>query len=280
MPVTPSDLASLTTIMRAAATARILPRFRNLETDDVSTKSGPADLVTLADVEAEADMTAALRLAMPGTLVVGEEAVAADPRLLDGLADADRAVILDPVDGTWNFAKGLSLFGMIAAVTEKGQPVAGVLLDPLLDDWIIATSDGPARLVRHDGRSVDLQTSKAIHMDQMVGYVPMSHLPRTARSKVAAQFSDLGRLTSLGCSCHEYRMLAQGHADFCLSGPKPQPWDHVAGSLIVTRAGGTSRMLDGRSYDASVNEGYLLTASSETVWEVVAERLSFLIQDD
>jgi fructose-1,6-bisphosphatase/inositol monophosphatase family enzyme len=64
--------------------------------------------------------------------VVGEEAVSRDPDLLNGLGEADLAFILDPVDGTLNFASGLPLFGVMAAVLRRGEVICGIILDPMV----------------------------------------------------------------------------------------------------------------------------------------------------
>ena len=142
--------------VRKAARDCILPRFRQLSVADVSTKSGPGDLVTLADTEAEAQITAEIGALWPEAVVLGEEAVAADPANRDRMAQADWAVIIDPVDGTWNYAKGLATFGVILSVCHRGQPVFAMLYDPLMDDWIEASPGQGARAPRGPaGRRVD-----------------------------------------------------------------------------------------------------------------------------
>ena len=276
MPLTQTETDRLIEIMRAAARAQVLPRFRNLSAAEIDTKSGPTDLVTLADTEAERAMTEALRAAWPGIEVVGEEAIAADPALRDRIGTAPRVVVLDPIDGTWNFAKGLALFGMIAAVVEGPDTVAGVLYDPVLDDWIMAGAEGPAVICRPDAAPRPLRCSEVTAPEAVQGFLPLGLLPRDKRAAVAASTTDFSRVYSLRCSCHEYRMLAQGHAEFCMSGPAPHAWDHAAGALIVARAGGVTRMLDGTPYHAGITEGYVLTAASEPVWQMVAERFAFL----
>lgn len=278
MPLTASDQQALIAIVRAAARDCILPRFRRLAVADVSTKSGPTDLVTLADTEAEAQITSAVRALLPGALVVGEEAIAANPSLRDTIGTADLAVIIDPVDGTWNFAKGLPLFGVILAVTERGQPVFGLLYDPVMDDWIIAAQGGPATRVMAEGTFHRLHTATDTRFGPMAGYVPLGLMPRAQRGAVAAAMADFGRASSLRCACHEYRMVAQGHAGFALSGPVPHAWDHAAGVLCVQQAGGTVRMLDGSPYHAGLTRGHVLAAGSEAVWDAVAARFGFLLQ--
>lgn len=264
----------LAEILKAAARAEILPRFRRLGEGDIATKSGPDDLVTEADIRAEARIAAALRDLLPGALIVGEESVSEDATLLDGLGTAELSAIIDPVDGTWNFARGLALFGMILALGKRGRVTHGLLYDPLLDDRIEAHEEGPCELVTSDGGRRVLSTSKISDPDRMNLYVSLALLPAERQHAVAAAFPGFGRVTSLRCSCHEYRLIAQGHAEAALAAVL-NPWDHAAGALAVTRAGGVARMLDGRGYHLGLprDAGYLLTASSEAAWEAVAARL-------
>jgi fructose-1,6-bisphosphatase/inositol monophosphatase family enzyme len=265
----------LVAIVREVARAEIVARFRALAPTDISTKSGPGDLVTVADRAAEAAMTAAIRALMPEATVVGEEAISADPALRDVIATADPCVIIDPVDGTWNFAKGLALFGVLVAVTRRGRPVWGMLYDPLLDDWIIADADG-TRMVQGDRVTV-LRSSIQTRTERMVGFVPVGLFPRSQRPQVLAALAPFSRATSLRCACHEYRLIAQGHAEFALSGPVQHAWDHAAGVLAVEQAGGVARFLDGAPYDAGRRRGPLLVAASEPVWDQVAAQFGFLV---
>jgi fructose-1,6-bisphosphatase/inositol monophosphatase family enzyme len=275
-PITPAQRDLLLAAVRQAARERIMPRFRALEAGHVTTKSGPADLVTLADTEAEAQITAAVRAAWPEAVVLGEEAVAADPSLRAAMGTAELCVIVDPVDGTWNFAKGLAVFGVLLAVLRRGEPVWGLLHDPVMDDWIVAAPGQPAGFVTGAGFARPLATSAEARIEHMNGYMPLGLFPRAARERIVEEFPDFLRITSLRCAAHEYRMVAQGHAEFCLSGPVPHPWDHAAGVLAVQAAGGVSRFLDGQPYSATRAEGVLLSAGSRAAWDSLASRFAFL----
>lgn len=275
-PITQDQRALLLRIVRDAAREAIMPRFRALDPSQIATKSGPADLVTLADTEAEALIRERVGAAWPEAAVLGEEAVAADPSLRLQMGTADPCVIVDPVDGTWNFAKGLSLFGVLLAVLRGGKPVWGLLYDPVMDDWIEAAAGEPARLVSADGRERILRSSREARPGRLTGYMPLGLYRREERARIVAEFPDFLRITSLRCALHEYRMVAQGHAEFALSGPTPHPWDHAAGVLAVQGAGGVARFLDGSPYDAARPKGVLLAAGSEAAWESLARRFAFL----
>ena len=103
------------------AKTAVLPRFRNLTKDDVRTKSGPGDLVTAADEEAELLLSKGLTDLWPGSLVIGEEAAAADESVLDHLTKPERVWLIDPIDGTANFVAGYAAFALVLALVENGE---------------------------------------------------------------------------------------------------------------------------------------------------------------
>ncbi|MDT8328046.1 MAG: inositol monophosphatase [Roseovarius sp.] len=278
-PMTPAQQTALVNMVRRAARAEIMPRFRNLAQGEVTTKSGPHDLVTEADHLAEAMLARGLQRMFPHALIVGEEAVAAKPGLRDEVAKAELAIIIDPVDGTWNFAHGLPLFGVIIAVTRFGRPVLGLLYDPVADDWIIADETTPSRLGAALGTERPVRVSPGGALDRLQGYVHFSLMAQDQQEVMAPLIPALARVTSLRCSCHEYRLLAQGSVDFIMSGML-NPWDHAAGVLICQKAGGVAMMLDGRDYNAEITEGFLLCASNMPTWERLRDHFAALLGED
>ncbi|ARO15158.1 putative inositol monophosphatase protein [Ketogulonicigenium robustum] len=279
MPVSPQLEHDLIAIMRAAATAEILPRFRNLKSSEIATKSHPGDLVTAADILSERMMTAQIPTVMPDALVVGEEAISENPALRADIGRADPCVILDPVDGTWNFTKGVALFGMILAVARGQVPEFGVLYDPVTQDWVVAHAGQPTRFVTADGFSQTTQTSSETDIACMTGFVPFEIMARHHRQTVTAAMDGFAGATALRCSCHEYRMIARGQAEFLVSHHIPNPWDHAAGVVAVRGAGGVARFIDGEDYNVARRHGYLVTAANEDIWQLVADRFRFLQAD-
>ncbi|QJQ95672.1 MULTISPECIES: inositol monophosphatase [Halomonadaceae] len=263
-------------IVRRAAKAEILPRFRNLDADTIETKSGPQDLVTIADKGAEAMIQREVLERFPEATVIGEEAVADNPALLTRIAEAEMAVIVDPVDGTWNFARNLTQFGVILAAASRGETVFGLLYDPVMDDWIVARRGCGAFYMRPDGTERRLEVSATRPLDEMTGFTSLRHFPRELQSPLAATFPGFSRMMTIGCACHEYRTLASGFADFTLAGAV-MPWDHAAGVLVHQEAGGHAALLNGRAYRPTIHQGPLLVASSEESWERLCERFAFLL---
>ena len=273
--LTAAQQTHVVNVLRRAARAEVLPRFRNLAPADIDTKSGPHDLVTAADLAAEAMITRALAAAYPDALIIGEEAVSADPALQDKIANAPLAFILDPIDGTSNFAHGLSTFGMILAVTRFGKPAFGVIYDPVNDDWVISDDTSTPRFERALGQSRPLRVSMGKQIEDLSGFVPLGNFSKELRVKVAATMPSFAKVNSLRCSAHEYRTVAQGHADFVLSGTL-HPWDHAAGALICAQAGAHVEMLSGGPYDATLRTGHILVAPDKTTWNRLRKVFAFL----
>ncbi len=276
--LTKAQRAHVINIVRRAARAEIMPRFRNLGAGDIRTKSSPSDLVTEADTRAEAMIARALQIAFPHALIVGEEAVAEAPELLDGIKDAQLAFHIDPVDGTWNFAHGLAVFGVIIAATRYGTPVFGMIYDPVADDWAIADEAMTPQLQRPLGAARDLKVAMGQPLEKLCGNIPLHLFPRDMQPQLAATFPGFARVLNLRCSAQEYRMLAQGHIDFGLTALL-HPWDHAAGALIARRAGAHVEMLDGGEYTANRRSGHLLVAPDKVTWNKLKKVFGFLIAE-
>lgn len=277
-PLSRAQKTQLINLVRRAARAEILPRFRKLDTLQIETKSHAMDLVTAADTAAEAMIARGLQMAFPSALIVGEEAVEQNPKLRDKIAEAEMCFLIDPVDGTWNFANGIAAFGTMVAATRFGKPVFGLIYDPLGDDYMIADEDTQAAFVPSNGAPRKLKTAEPKEIGEMVSYIHLKLMDEEVQPQMAALFPKIGMPGALKCSAHEYRLLAQGTADFVLS-PKQTPWDHAPGVILCQQAGGHAAMLDGSDYSAALTEGYLLSASSKETWEKVAAELAFLLPE-
>ncbi|MCO6416245.1 inositol monophosphatase [Siccirubricoccus sp. KC 17139] len=258
-----SEVAAL---LRQAAQAEILPRWRRLEADAIRTKTGPLDLVTDADEAAERVIAAGLRRLFPGCLVVGEEACAADPALLGRLRGAELAFVVDPVDGTANFAAGLPLFGCMAAAIHRGEVIAGWIHDPLGDDTAIALRGEGAWIETAAGARRDLRVAAPVPVGQMVAAVSWGYMVPPLKAQVTARLPQLGAVIALRCAAHEYRLAAEGHAH-ALVYNRLYPWDHAPGWLLHREAGGYSARFDRTPYSPVEFTGGLIVAPSRAAWE-------------
>ncbi|GGC06450.1 inositol monophosphatase [Marivita lacus] len=276
-PLTPAQRTQIINLVRRTARAEILPRFRTLAHTDIDQKSGPMDVVTAADRDAEKMIVRGLLAMFPNALMVGEETVTDEK--VAALADAEMAFTIDPVDGTWNFAHGLATFGVILSMTRFGIPVFGLIYDPITDELLIADESGPAQITAPRRPTRNVSVSKGGPVEDLSGFSSFYNLPQAKRPQMAGLMTRFRQLYMLRCSAHEFRMVAQGHVDFVLCASLT-PWDHAAGALIVQRAGGHVACLDGSEYRAQMREGYLLAASDAATWGRVRDAMSFLLDAD
>jgi Archaeal fructose-1,6-bisphosphatase and related enzymes of inositol monophosphatase family len=128
-PILPELKGVVTDLLREGANRFILPRFQNLSSQDIATKSSKTDFVTIADQETEAWLTPRLFEAQPG-FVIGEEAAALLPSIRDQIPTGYSWTI-DPLDGTKNFVKGKPAFCSMVALLWNGHPIECWIWQPL-----------------------------------------------------------------------------------------------------------------------------------------------------
>lgn len=261
------DPDSVTTLLRRASAEIILPRFQKLARHHIREK-GPGDLVTIADTEAEQMLTPLLAALAPGSAVVGEEAVAADRDVLQHLAGTAGVWLLDPVDGTFNFAHGNPNFAVIVAFVEHGLVRAGWIHEPVEGEtvWAIA-GQGAWR----DHRRLVLPEPPPA--EEMVGVVS-GRLPDGRRARqVLEESGRLGRMENIRCAGRTYAKLAAGEFHYAYFS-RSMPWDHAAGWLIHREAGGYGAFLDDTGYSPARSDHPLLLAPDRASWERLRALLS------
>ncbi len=266
------DAGEVVQLVRAAARAEIMPRFRRLTPELIRTKSGPTDFVTAADEAAEALISTGLARLFPGCVVVGEEAASADPSLLSRLADAELAFVVDPIDGTANYCAGLPLFGVMVAAVVRGEVVASVIHDPVVDDSSIAVRGEGAWSESPDGVRVDLRVAAPVAPRHMQGAVSWRYMPTARRDAVLRNLPRVASSWDYRCAAHEYRALAAGHWHYLMFN-RLMPWDHLPGWLLHREAGGWSARFDGSAYAPGDLGGGLICAPDRDSWQALRECL-------
>lgn len=249
----------------------ILPRFRNPGTV-VRSKTSALDLVTDADEAAEEQISRFLEAAFPGVLVIGEEACHREPLLLSQLASAALAVTVDPIDGTANFAAGLPLFGVMAAVVEHGVTTAAVILDPITRSYSAALKKHGAFEHAADGSVRRLGAATAAPLRAMTGMVSWRFMPQAQRDHVLANLTCVAQTWDHRSAAHEYRALIAGHSHFLVFN-RLMPWDHLPGVLLQQEAGGFAAKFDGSPYVPGETGGGLICAPSESCWQTLRTAL-------
>jgi fructose-1,6-bisphosphatase/inositol monophosphatase family enzyme len=265
MRISLSEAEALDRLLRDAARSITLPRFRHLGAGAVRQKTGPLDLVTDADEAAEAFITEALQNTYPGCLVVGEEAASRDHALLDRLADAELAFVVDPIDGTSNFAAGLPLFGSMVAAVVRGRVQASVILDPVSDSASVAVLGQGAWEIAADGTRTRLHVAAPVPPSHMTGAASWRYLSPELRDEVLPNLRLVAQVWDFRCAAHQYRMLAAGHCHFVMFN-RLMPWDHLPGCLLHQEAGGYAARFDGSAYVPGQTAGGLICAPDRESW--------------
>ena len=234
--MTPALHTAVEAIMRDAATRAILPRFQHLAASEIFEKAAD-DLVTVADKESEAILAEGLARLMPDAAIVGEEAVAGDPALMRLLGEK-LCWIIDPLDGTTNFLRGIPHFAVSIACKYRGRLEHAVVLDPVRQEEFTASRGRGAQLngrrLRVSGRtSLDgalLGTGfpfRDNQMDNLDNYLGMFR----------ALVGQTAGIRRAGAASLDLAYVAAGRFDaFWESGLSE--WDMAAGALLIQEAGG------------------------------------------
>jgi len=218
-------------LLRRVADDEILSRFGKLRPSDIHGKGLHGDKVTTADLEAENRIRDGLLKLLPGSVVVGEEDAYKSPEILARLHGKQPVWVVDPVDGTGNFAKSKPCFAVICALIEGGKTKMGWILDPVAGVCITACKGAGTYLA---GQRLTINPPPG-GLKSMTGSVGKGLQKRLEKRSKKGQ---PGRFVRYHCVGREYMDLALGKLHFALYGGKMMPWDHAAGVLLVTEAGG------------------------------------------
>lgn len=262
------DLTPVAAHMRAVADAEIRPRFRALANHDIRLK-GPGDYVTEADESAERALGPLLRSVLD-VPVIGEEATAANPALLDTLRDAERAWVVDPVDGTANFVHGSPIYAVMVALVEAGRATAGWILHPETgtmysalpgEEATIEVSPHVLATAISAGRARPRAAGSA--MDGLRGAVSMRYAAEEYLPGLAAAQDELGEFVAPRmCAGFDYADLVTGEVDYLMFS-RTLPWDHAPGAAIAHASGCRVGRLDGSAYRPGVPGEPLLAARAD-----------------
>ncbi len=229
---TPSEF--LTTAIDAALQAGKL--LREMLSDSraakgITTKRNPADLVTRADRMAEDLITGLLRERFPDHGVLAEEGTAH--------AGKEDRWIIDPIDGTTNFAYGVPLFVVSIALEHRGDLVTGVIYHPPMDELFVAER-GRGAYLRRSGREEPLKVSP---LETVAETIVATGLPYDIREtgRNAREIERLVRtaieVRILGAAALHLAYVAAGRVAAFWE-PGLNAWDIAAGALLVQEAGG------------------------------------------
>ncbi len=255
----------LLSIFRYVSERVIMPRWQNLASSEVEEKAKD-DLVTVADKETEAFLTEALAKLAPGIAIVGEEAAHDDPSIMGRLSGP--CWIIDPIDGTSNFARGEGYFAIMVALADAGEAIGGWIYDPRRDRLISARRGEGAKI---DGERFIASAS---------GEEPatLAAMKRFMLDEQRALFEEAIEphytlVTAPGCAAEQYPLTATGQHDLAIY-ERTLPWDHAAGCLFLNEAGGACRRLDGTAYRVDDGRKGMVAAATPALFDALAGRLN------
>jgi fructose-1,6-bisphosphatase/inositol monophosphatase family enzyme len=254
-------------VIRETAAAEIMPLWQNLCAHQVEFKQLD-DAVTVADQASEQRLARELAALLPGSLVIGEESVHANPILMTALDSVRPVWVIDPLDGTNNFAAGEGPFAVMVCLVYHGETLAAWIFDPLEQTMLQAERGAGATL---NGERLTISPFSG-DTSSIAGALSTKYLPETLRPAALKGATQLGPTRASGCAGYDYRALARGDYQFAFY-YRTLVWDHAPGVLITTEAGAIGRCYNGSPYAPRADATGLLCASDEHTWETVHELL-------
>ena len=253
------------TVMADAAERAIRPRYQHLAAGDIVEKAHD-DLVTIADKESEAILSDGLAHILPEAAIVGEEAAHADPAILSRLGE-DLCWIIDPLDGTNNFAQGKAPFGILIALAQGGETIGGWIYDVLTGRFCHARRGEGAYL------NGDRLIARTTGGQPPVAAISLLFADAARREALQTQIAPHYTLVDVPrCAAEQYPRLALGVNDVSVF-ERTLAWDHAAGVLFLNEAGGKAARFDGSPYRVDDDRRGLIGAASPALWEALACRM-------
>ena len=253
-------------VMADAAARAIRPRYQHLAAADIIEKASD-DLVTIADKESEAILAEGLARILPEAAIVGEEAAFADPSIM-GRLGSDLCWIIDPLDGTNNFAHGRPPFGILVALAQGGETIGGWIYDVLSGRFCHARLGEGAYL---NGERLIAQTSGE---NPAIAAISVLFADPARRAALMDHVAPHYRMVDIPrCAAEQYPRLATGVNDVSIF-ERTLAWDHAAGVLFLNEAGGKAARFDGTPYRVDEDRKGLIGAASPALWDELAARMA------
>lgn len=258
------EIERVARIMREVAAEEIMPRWRNLAGADVVEKTGPGDIVTVADRAAEMQLARRLTELVAGSRVIGEEGVHADPSVMQHFGSGDPVWVIDPIDGTSAFAKGERAFAVMVALVRGEELLAGWILAPASGELHMGERGSGVWRAR-DGEVQRLMRPSIPTMEKaLIGLLGRRHVSNARRAEIKSRGAAFGALENVSCAGLDYPRLLSGTAHFAIYN-KSEPWDHLPGLALAGEQGFVFSKHDGSPYRPGDNTGGLVIAPSVDV---------------
>ena len=260
---------SVLLILQHASESIILPRYKRLSASDVSTKTSETDFVTVADREAEAQITSKLLHLLPGSCCIGEESVA-EGRCDVSASDADYTWTVDPIDGTRNFVAGHEHFCCMVSLIKQDQPIRSWIYRPLIGDAVVASRKKGVQHYLPTGRVVACKPRyRQMPLPLLQGTLNAMGFDLSIRDQVRDRLKGLQGRFHLGSAGIDALHIALGQSDYLMHS-KLTPWDSVPVELTCRELGYHVRLAPDETPFHWKAKGVLLAASTKLQWRQMA----------
>jgi myo-inositol-1(or 4)-monophosphatase len=233
-----ADELGFATDLARRAGALLTASYERLERIDYKSKR---DVVTDADYASERLVIDAIKARYPGDAILAEESGEHAGVLRDDGSHNGRTWVIDPLDGTVNYANGIPYYCVSIGLVVDDQPAVGVIFDPARDDLYDATADGPARL---DGEPITAST-KEVLSDYVVSLAVIGRGGLMRERRIAPRIRIHRRMGSAALSL---AYVANGRFDAFVQNGGLSPWDVAAAGLIAERSGAVVTSVTGGSW--------------------------------
>ena len=250
--------------LQAAAETFVLPKFGNLQSADIGVKTGPHDLVTVADKNVESWLAPRLQDLQAGHCI-GEEAVAETPALRQYAGDG-YAWAIDPIDGTNNFVNGVTDFCSMVALMWNGVPLQCWIWLPIEKALYYAAAGSGAYCYRDTNKTLLKISQPPVDPLVMRGSGNTKGLEEPYKSAVLTRMRTIAGRHYIGSAGVLATRIAEGTEDFLMHG-RATPWDHAPVDLLCREAGGHAAMITGARPFNAVDNGPIMAASSLVGWQ-------------
>lgn len=260
----PDLIHAVSNLLREAGETYVMPVFGKREANPA--EKSPGEWVTKADKDCELFLERTLQAQIPGSVVIGEEAASANPKILHRLRGDENIWLVDPLDGTSNFARGVSPFAIMVALVRSGVTVASWILDPVSNQLSVSEKGAGSWI---NGEQINI-SEHSLELNLMSGAVLRRFLPSELAEHIngiETRFANLSPGSK--CAGDDYLSIARGSMDFTLYW-RTLPWDHAPGVLFLEEAGGIATRPDGSPYHpADHGRPGLLVARNKETWAKV-----------
>ena len=247
----------------------VLHYYKNLKSEDISTKSSNDDYVSIADKKSEEIIMKQLKGFLDVSDILGEETAFLDEQY-DKYLDKSLLWVVDPIDGTKNYINGKDNFCSMISLVSYKLPIATFIYYPLKNIFVYAFKNYGAFIVDTNNKISDKLLIKSTNTLKTIGSGGTKGIPEDYRPSILHNLKSSTERLFIGSAGIETIMLAKNEIQFIFHG-RVTPWDHSPMDLITKEAGGCVYMAINKEEFNIKSKGSILAASNAQVWNKIRD---------